>query len=125
MGLIQHLFKKEDTIESLVDDCEHKYNNFLSYITQAHYRSYAIFKVQLKNDMDYLFTKITQEQNLEIKMDLLKHLKSQLKFINKHPFSAEQKDMRVFIDIHYPYQEKINQIILEHCPPATSTKPNF
>ena len=107
-------FKKEETIESLMKECNKEYSSFLYSYTKAHYQSYFDFKQTLKNDFNYLKDCMANSTKEDLTLDLLKTFKAQLKFINTHPFSADVETMQPFLAEHFPYKEKVDTIITKH-----------
>ena len=106
--------KKEDTVESLMKECNKEYSDFLYSYTKANYQSYFDFKQTLKNDFNYLKDSLATSSKEDLTLELLKTFKSQLKFINSQPFSADAKTMKPFLAEHFPYKEKIDAIIFKH-----------
>ena len=105
--------KKTETMDSLMTDCSKGYDDFRWSYTKAHYREHFEFKVELKENFKYIFQEIANHRfkSQERTIALLKHMKAQLEFINKHPFSVDDLDMMKFLDANYPYQEKVQEVL--------------
>lgn len=104
-------FKKktpEEVMHTLVKKCNIKYQDFNLYLTQAHTESYYLFKKEFKEDLSYINEKISESNNIDLTIDLLKHFKNQLDFI------AKMDDFDQFIAKNYPYKDKVNEIINSH-----------
>lgn len=106
--------KKPDTIESLTNACNKKYDDFMYTRTLAHYKSYYEMKQLLRQDFNFMRSVIEETKEDNLTLDLLKHFKEQLIFINKNPFSCNESEMAQFMSKNYPYQDKVLDIIKQH-----------
>lgn len=104
----------DEIMHSLVKKCNKEYQNFHFHLTQAHTESYYLFKRAFKEDLTYIKEKISESDNIELTIDLLKHFKKQLNFITKNPFIAKMDDFDQFLAENYPYKDKVNKIINSH-----------
>lgn len=106
--------KKEKSIENLIKSCNEEHKVFLLHLGQAHTQSYFEFKVCLKEDFNYIKTKIEDCMDLPQEAPrtktLLQHFEKQLKFINKNCFLASKEDFDKFIKDNYPYREKVLEL---------------
>lgn len=115
-------FKKEDTVDSLVKDCNKLYSNFKDTHTLAHTRSYYQFKVIMDQNFQVLRELVTNSTTDESRLNLLKSFKEQLEFFNEYTFSAEPKALEDFADKFFPYKEKMMEVAQEQPQQTISAK---
>ena len=99
------------TIDMLREHCDQKYAVFTSYLHLGINDQYCQFKLDLKNDMDYLIDKIGSSIDEKVTLGLLHHLNRQLNFIYHNESVCQPKDMAEFMEVNYPYKEKVNEVI--------------
>lgn len=102
---------KQDTIESLIKDCNKLYASFKYSYTLAHYESYYDLKKSMKDNFQLMQKTIGLTDNEDSMKELLKHFKNQLSFFEKNPFSCTPEDLNTFKNAHFPYQQKMEEIM--------------
>lgn len=106
--------KKEDTVESLMKDCNKLYSDFRYTLTLAHYQSYYEFKQIMNVNFDMLKDSLAQENDDKVVKALLLHFKEQLTFFQDNPFSCNPEELKQFEDKHFPYMEKVHQVLSDN-----------
>lgn len=108
------LKKKEDTVESLMKDCNKLYSSFNYSLTLANSINYAKFKVIMKNNFKIMQDMLSKQTDEVVTLALLKNFKEQLSFFEKNPFYCDQKEFIKSFDSKYmPYQQKLDELISE------------
>lgn len=102
------------TIEMLREHCDQKYAVFTSYMHLGINDQYRKFKLDLKNDMDYVLEKINSATDDRVTLGLLHHLNRQLNFVYHNESVCQPNDMNEFMAINYPYQEKVDEVIAKY-----------
>jgi hypothetical protein len=102
------------SIDMLKEHCDQKYAVFSSFIHLGIDEKYRKFKSDLKDDMNYLFESINKSNNNELTLELLHHLNRQLNFIYKNETVCHPNDMKDFMNLNYPYKEKVDEIISKY-----------
>ena len=104
--------KKEETVESLMKDCNKLYSNFCFSLGKAHYQSYSDLKFVMKDKFSIMKDYISKENNEEVLLGLLKKFKSQLEFFNEHPFSCDTEVfIKEFDSKHMPYEQNLQSFV--------------
>lgn len=106
--------KKEDTVESLMKDCNKLYSDFRYAFTLAHYKSYYEFKQIMHVNFNMLKDCLGKENDEKVVKSLLLHFKEQLTFLQEHPFSCTPEELKQFEEKHFPYMEKVHQVLSDN-----------
>lgn len=104
--------KKEETVESLMKDCNKLYSDFCFSLGKAHYKSYSDLKFVMKENFHIMRDYISKEDNEVVLIELLKKFKDQLTFFNKNPFSCDTKVfIKEFDSKHMPYEQNLQSFV--------------
>lgn len=114
--------KKEDTVESLMKDCNDSYHEFDRTLTLGHYGAYVEFKMDMKESFEKVKEAILSADNDERKKALLNHFKKQLTFFEKNPFSCEGVKLLDFKENNFPYVEKMEMAVQEYLTEVKKNK---
>lgn len=114
--------KKEETVESLMNDCSKLYSDFRYSITLAHYKSYYEFKQTMNGHFEEFRNFVSQSEDEQTVKSLLVHFKEQLLFFKQYPFACEIEDFRKFQEKNFPYIEKLQEIVNQNQPKPQQNK---
>lgn len=64
--------KKEETVESLMKDCNKLYSDFCFSLGKAHYKSYSDLKFVMQKNFHIMRDYISKEDNEAVLIELLK-----------------------------------------------------
>ena len=103
--------KKEETVESLIKDCNKLYSSFNYSLTLAHYQSYYEMKKHMKENFQIMRTYLGTTDDEKTLKELLLHFKEQLKFFQENAFACPIEKFQEFSLKHLPYEEKIKNIV--------------
>lgn len=104
-------FKKSPSIRKLVKQCNHKHDIILKHLNEASSEDYYEFKISLAKDFFCLRDRIESCAFPKEAIALLLHFQEQLNFLVEHPFFASEQDLKNFLEHHYPYNEKIIDVV--------------
>jgi len=117
--------KKEETVESLMKDCNKLYSDFCFSLGEAHYKSYSDLKFVMQKNFHIMRDYISKEDNEAVLIELLKKFKDQLTFFNKNPFSC---DIDIFVQEfdskHMPYAQNLKSFV-DNLKQSNSSRPKI